>query len=380
MHRAVGLAISCALSFCSAAAAEKTASWSDDVCRYSVKFDGARYDEKTVQNTVNLIFGWEIKAPPRTAYAPSPEAARKLDLAQYQAECAAALRHARQLRVLPLPGIEQYRRALIDTVQEACRFTAIQIRGYSDPKALREYTPAAACTPFVDALEGKTDIMKVFHETLRAQCQRNASPTQCVNREIERSQRPDGMEWVRHFLFGFGWNNCAVRYVTAWNFTGAIADQRTELERRFKDLFAVEKDECDDDGSHKPKIAYLMADTPPNTLATQWNITNGGLFCGLPDFNPGINFYIAGIGYERLVTGVPLQVTVQIDGDAVELAMRPISDLAMTTVSPDFVRRLMQATRVAILVKDYNSPKPDVLKMDGVAAEIRDALQGCFQP
>jgi hypothetical protein len=381
MIRAGGLAIASILLLCPAApAAEQTVSWSDDACRYSIKFDPARYDETIVQNTVNLIFGPPDIISPSVTYAPNPEAGRKLDAAQVQAECTGRLRRVRQLRLLPLPGIEQYRRALIEKVQDACRFTTIQIRGRSDPKALREYAPAAACAPFVDALEGKTDIMKVFHDALRAQCQRNASPIQCVDREIERSQRPDGMEWVRHFLIGFGWNNCAIKYVTAWNFGGAIAEQRSELERRFNELMPVEKSECDDTLDFQPKTAVLLADIPAGTLATQWNITNAGLFCGLAGFNPGINFYIVGIGAERLSTGVPLQVTVQIDGGAVELAMQPHSGLAMTTVSPDFVRRLMQATRVAVVVKEYNSPKPDVLKMKGAAEEIRAALEGCFQP
>jgi hypothetical protein len=381
MTRAGGLAIASVLLLCPAApAAEKTVSWSDDACRYSIKFDPAQYDETIVQNTVNLIFGPPDIISPSVAYAPNPEAGRKLDAAQVQAECTGMLRRARQLRFLPLPGIEQYRRALIEKVQDACRFTTIHIRGRSDPKALREYAPAAACAPFVDALEGKTDIMRMFRETLHIHCQRNASPTQCVNRQMAQSQGPDGMEWVRHYLLGFGWNNCAIKYVTGWNFVGAVADQRMQLERRFKELFEVEQAECDDAGSAQPKTAMLMADVPAGTLATQWNITNAGLFCGLPQFNPGINFYIAGIGVERLSTGEPLHVTVQIDNGSVELAMQPIGGLALTSVSAHFVRRLMHATRVAVVVKDYNSPKPDVLKMQGAAEEIRSALEGCFQP
>ena len=227
----------------------------------------------------------------------------------------------------------------------------------------------------MDALEGKTDIMKVFHETLQANCQRNASPTQCVNREIERSQRSDGMEWVRHYLFGLGWNNCAIKYVTAWNFGGAIAEQRAELERRFKELFTIEKGECDDG---TVKAAIFNVDIPADAPATRSSECRTVLRVSLDQ--PGHQLL-----HRRHRPGPPddRQAGPRDGADRRrlnQLTLKTSGELALATVSADFVRKLMQATRVTVLVKEYDTSKPSVLNMQGAAQEIPSALERCFQP
>ena len=111
--------------------------------------------------------------------------------------------------------------------------------------------------------------------------------------------------------------------------------------------------------------------------AMEWNITGVGLFCGGPRINPGkINFYLSPW---RISTNEVLTATVVVDGSAADMKFRGWQDLAVTSVSADFARRLMAARSLSVLVKDYRSPNPEVIKMDGSAFAIRRALGGCLQ-
>jgi hypothetical protein len=105
---------------------------------------------------------------------------------------------------------------------------------------------AAPCSSLVDALEGKTDIMRVWREAVDASCRNNTQPNVCVSTEIANSQKPNGMAWVRYYLLYSAWNNCANNYVRAFDSGGAIPDRRAALEKRFRRLFKVREVECDE--------------------------------------------------------------------------------------------------------------------------------------
>jgi hypothetical protein len=125
-------------------------------------------------------------------------------------------------------------------------------------------------------------------------------------------------------------------------------------------------------------------DVAPGSPATKWNILSVGLFCGTPKLAPRLSagkiyLYLYGIGADRSSTGQPLDAAVAIDGQSTDLKLGFLDDVAVTDVPADFVRRLMDARAASVLVKDYNSPDPDVVVMDGAAKAIRSALQRCLR-
>ena len=129
--------------------------------------------------------------------------------------------------------------------------------------------------------------------------------------------------------------------------------------------------------------AVGTVDVAPNTPATKWNLAVG-LFCGTPKLGPQVSagkiyFYLYGIAADRSATGKPLQATVTADGAATDLTFGFLNDAAVTAVAPDFARRLMTARSASVLVKEYNSPDPDVVTMGGAAKAIGSALQRCLR-
>src|SRR5262249_54080773 len=222
-----------------------------------------------------LLFGPPDFQAPLVSPPFNPQSIPRLDLDRTGQQCRNALDEANRLVFIPLKGIEDYRHAKIAEINDTCEFETVLIRGFRDPSALREYQPAAACSHFIDALEGKTDILTVFRETLEQSCSRNASPAWCVGQQLSNSQKADGMEWVRLHLMTFGWYNCANKLASR-NADGKKLEQmRVELEGQFRRVFKVTKDKCDAPIDGHPEFgAFATLDTDVAPGASGWNILN----------------------------------------------------------------------------------------------------------
>ncbi|HEY5965026.1 MAG TPA: hypothetical protein VIU42_13500 [Xanthobacteraceae bacterium] len=231
----------------SASAARKTLSWDDDACTHRISFDPAKHDEKRLNNSIRLLFARHDLAAPIVPFVADPQAAAKLDLHKYDRQCSDVLKTVRELELAPLQGIEDYRRARTGDIDDTCRFGNAEIRGLRDPSALRDYTRAPACSHFIDALEGKSDIDKLFRETVLRQCGNNASPQRCRNETLGEAQKPDGKERVRFYLTMYGWNNCANNNAARIADSKALDKLRAGLERQFRRMFTV-RSKCENPG------------------------------------------------------------------------------------------------------------------------------------
>jgi hypothetical protein len=223
------------------AAARRTITWEDVMtCVNTVEFDDAKYQETAVRNTIEVIFDPPILP---VVHVPKPEDMAKLDLDQFKTECTNAVTRAEGLRLISLPGLQDYWAAKVEQMRDACAYGIIEIRGFSDPAALREYQPAAtSCSRYVDALEGKTDIVQVWRDTITESCRRNLDPARCASNSLAEGNGPNGAEWIRLYVYGFGWNNCANKFrVENINYEKSES-MRSELEKRFKRLFKTTRD------------------------------------------------------------------------------------------------------------------------------------------
>ena len=231
----------------SASAAEKSVSWTDDACTHSVRFDPAKHDEKRLKNTIQLVFPAPDFGAPIVPHVPDPQAVARLDPGKFDQQCSKVLKTTRELELVPLKGIEDYRRAKVDEFEDACRFGNAEIRGLRNPSALREYTRAPSCSHFIDALEGKSDMMKVFRETAAQQCSNNASPQRCRDETLKEAEKPDGAARVRLNLTTFGWNNCAIKFTVGYDSLKSQEQMRSSLQKQFRQMFKV-RSKCENPG------------------------------------------------------------------------------------------------------------------------------------
>jgi len=367
-----------------AVTATKTISWSDGVCANRMAFDPGKLDEQQLNNTVHLLFGPADFEAPMVPPLLAPQALSKLDIDGTTRQCNAALDFARRLQFLPLKGIEEFRQAKIAELEDTCAYEAALIRGVRNASSLREYQPAAACSGFVDALEGKKDLLASFRETLAENCSSSISPGECAQRGFAELGKADGMERARLYLTIFGWSNCAVKYNVRNTEAQRLEQTRAALEVQFRKTFKVVQNKCDappDSHLEFGQAAIFETDIAPATPSNQWNVVAAGLFCGSRKLYPGrIVLYIYGIGADRLANGQPIAATFDIDGKPAALAFRPYADLALSPVETGFVHDLVNAKSASVSIKDYNSPNADRFKLDGADPKVRSALKKCYKP
>jgi hypothetical protein len=246
MTRTILIALAAGLALCGSARAAQV-TWEDEACRNVLTYDARKTDTAAVRDTAKLVFQEEEVRPTVPSAAMfTPDDAAKIDVAKLEAECAENRRALAAMKLLPLPGAEDYRTALLDDAKDHCAMNVATARALRDPAALRAYTPAfPACAAYADALEGKTDFDKVWRETVEESCKQNASPKACRDRYAAEAARPDGTQWKRLAVLNFGWNNCAVGFMTI----NALRDDRTTkrkaLERLMKRQFRIVRTKCD---------------------------------------------------------------------------------------------------------------------------------------
>src|SRR5262249_362162 len=114
-----------------------------------------------------------------------------------------------RMPLLPLAGIEEYRRLLLEEINDTCRFERVKLAGYREPSVLRQYEATAACSIYVDALEGKADLHSVFRQVVLRACERNADRQRCLG-EAEKKLTDNWL--VKREVFDFGWNNCVTSF------------------------------------------------------------------------------------------------------------------------------------------------------------------------
>jgi hypothetical protein len=212
-------------------------SFDDEACSNRVTYDPKKTDKAQLQGTIALLYD-ERPFVTGSIYQTAADLARA-NVGALQRQCTALADKRRGLKVLPLPGIEDYRAMLMEDVADSCDLELAAMRGMTNASALRDYKPAASvCSEYIDALEDKIDFEQAWSRTVQNSCRDNADPAGCRRRYDTEAKLPDGAVRKRLFMIGFGWNNCAVKFMRI----NALEDKRNamreglvrEFKRRFK--------------------------------------------------------------------------------------------------------------------------------------------------
>jgi hypothetical protein len=226
------------------AAAKRTITWEDEMCVNTIEFDDTKYQETALRNTIGLLFTAPLVEAPSAEPVFKPEDIVKLDPDRFSAACADALARVDQVAFLPMPDLKAYWATKVDEIRDTCAFEIAKMRAHREPSALREYKPAAACSRYIDGLEGKTDLVQVWRNTITESCRNNADPNACASRNLAEGSGPNGTQWIRLNVLSYGWNNCAVAYLKVN--TAKTEGARSALQQRFKRLFKIKKKDCDE--------------------------------------------------------------------------------------------------------------------------------------
>lgn len=229
-------------------AAQQTIDWFDEAsCRYKIRFDPKKYDATRIKNTADFVFSGYLHDFP-LSQSDHKRDDRGFD---YRAVCARHARAIEALDLVDLPGIEDYRRLLLEQLQEWCDFGIALDRGtLGDTDALRSFEPAASyCSRYADALEGKIDLKQVWHDVIATLCQQNGKPEACRAEHLAAERQPNETERIKGDVLDYGWRSCAARRLKTSPDTsvGQRTDSlRRELDAKFKARFRITRAPCID--------------------------------------------------------------------------------------------------------------------------------------
>jgi hypothetical protein len=125
-----------------AVGASKSVSWSDQACQLNLKFDPAKQAETAIMNTIHLLFGLEESLGPLGPITFEPEDYKNFDFDKLTEECRRSIERVKDLPLVRLPGIEDYRHALTEAIKDCLRIHGNQSarfheRGGSAPISAR---------------------------------------------------------------------------------------------------------------------------------------------------------------------------------------------------------------------------------------------------
>ncbi|WP_340672443.1 hypothetical protein [Bradyrhizobium ottawaense] len=231
--------------------AQKSIQWVDGAfCEFETRFDPAKDNEESLRNTINVIFGDDKFYSYISSFTPpdAPGGVRRMTTDELERTCKLAKDRAASLPVIALPGIELFRRLKIEELEDGCWFYTVLNRAKAgETAALREYAPsAAACSAYIDALEGKADLRAFWREMTDTKCRAFADPERCRIDAQKGHSDADADEQRKSDVLGFGWNNCSTGYLKKNVWAKKSELMRKALEANFRRRFKVKAFPCAD--------------------------------------------------------------------------------------------------------------------------------------
>jgi hypothetical protein len=221
--------------------AQKAIRWKNGaMCEFETRFDPAKVDEERLRNTVEVIFGDGFYRQPSSVITlTGPGGHLTTNAAEYEQACQREKQKVANLPVIDLPGFENFRKWSLEELADFCRFDTLEGRAaLGDPAALREFTPSAPkCSPFIDALEGKTDIRAVWRNMIGSVCQSFSEPAECRANFLKAESKPSPEDAIKLDVLAFGWRACSTGYLKANDLRlrdSMLAALKKSFRRRFK--------------------------------------------------------------------------------------------------------------------------------------------------
>lgn len=208
-----------ALSFAAAApgqAAEKGMTVQGPGCEYRIRFDPAKFDEKKLRDTGDLLLGEGLSAPYFPVHPATEVTTEKTIEADY-ATCMKPSADLKALAFLDMPDVEDIRTRRLEQIADACAFERIKARAMlpgASAKILGEYQPAApTCGRMVEKLDDPAGVRPIWRDLVAKACANNASPARCRKDSLAAESKPDADRLIRADMVSFHWTNCAVPFL-----------------------------------------------------------------------------------------------------------------------------------------------------------------------
>jgi hypothetical protein len=222
-----------------ALSANKSITLAGETCDYKLSFDPAKAKETAVKDTFELLVmpSWAMTFG-ATAFSASD--VPSIDKAEIARQCKASINQVKSIKLLPLAGVDEYRETVLKELDDSCTYHELMAAGYQDPSVLRRYNAAASCAPFIDALDGKSDLTAMFDQVNMKSCENNANTKTCL---ADAAKLRGNSAEMKVQVQTFGWSNCAVQFLLIN--TSKSGDTRQKLQKSFFKTYKAQALNCE---------------------------------------------------------------------------------------------------------------------------------------
>lgn len=231
-----------------AQAAEKTMTVQGPGCEYKIRFDPAKFDEKKLRDTGDILLGEGLSAP----NFPNHPATEVITEKTIEADYATCMKPAAELKALAfidMPGVEDIRAGRLEQIADGCAFERIKARAMlpgASAKVLGEYQPAApTCGKMVEKLDDPAGLRPVWRDLVTKACANNASPARCRKDSLAAETKPDADRLIRADMINFHWTNCAVPFLKMNVEQDKDQARQEALAKEFRKRFKA-KEKCEE--------------------------------------------------------------------------------------------------------------------------------------
>lgn len=210
-YRMKKLTIIALLLFAAGANAQtKTFRWSSELCDHVGTYNGKKYTEAQLSDTLKLLNFNSIMSLPSFPNVWKWEDTEKLDAEKLRSEYETALAGLKALNVVPLPYFQDAKKAQIKELEQVYGFYRTQLLAYKTPEVLRDYPGAESCkAKFAEPLIKRDEsLLKAWLDVNMDSRSKNGDPDRLKREFDAKMDSPDKIKFAIVEVMGFGWGNC----------------------------------------------------------------------------------------------------------------------------------------------------------------------------
>jgi len=213
----------------------RTFKWGDELCEFASTYEGAKYSEKQLKNTLDHLYRntGPMLATDVTVF--NPDKLSSLSMEALDKEYREKKAETTALDIVNVPFWQQYRQRKLRQLEQEYVLKKITLLSYDNPAVLKTYKNAPDCVAkYADALiKGGETLVAVWKAQVEEQCKHNGSPERLRNEFAQNNGSSRRLEYARTEVTTFGWWNCANQHL---DYAGS-GDEYPELDKEFRKLF-----------------------------------------------------------------------------------------------------------------------------------------------
>ena len=215
----------------------KRLQWTTELCEFEGTYDGAKYTEAQLRNTVNLfaVGSFDIRTD---ATVWKYEEIKKLSVAALDKEYESKSTTLKKLAIVKSVYWESLRERKLKELKQVYELSRLTMLAYNEPAKLKEAAFAEACVArFANPLIIGGEELLATWEAVNEDTRRNNGDPERIKKIFKAEyDSPDRYKFAKVEVMSFGFWNCANALIEREEYDGSHEEQFKKLFKRTKTI------------------------------------------------------------------------------------------------------------------------------------------------